>query len=82
MFVLCVRAQPDIGLDMETIYVWKGSDFDSDGMISDDEFIEQVKCQYWGVQAASTEIVRINELPGNESDEFLNYFDWSVDEWI
>ena len=78
MFVLCVRAQPDNGIDNESVFVWKGSDFDPEsasGMISDDEFIEQVKCQYWGVQAPSSEIVRIDEMPGEESDDFLNYFD-------
>ena len=46
-----------------------------------DDFILNVKKQYWGEGSdnngdiSKIEILRKNEIPGEESEEFMNYFD-------
>jgi hypothetical protein len=39
------------------------------------EFIQQVIDKYWGEDASSINIEKVEQIPGDEDDEFLNYFD-------
>jgi hypothetical protein len=49
MVVLCVKANPDEGIEDHTVYVWMGTDFEpSSTDIDPNEYIEQVKKNYWG----------------------------------
>ena len=74
--VLCVRAHPSLpGREKNLVYVWAGFEFDESDGSSTEKFIEQVKIQYWGQNYVSEEIEVINELAGEESEEFLNFFD-------
>ena len=72
LMVVCVRAETDT--DKDRVYIWKGHEFEADnGMLTEDEFVERVILEYWGQKGGNIE--RVEEEPGEESDDFLNYFD-------
>ncbi len=56
------------------IHLWKGPDFEPEAM-DVQEFIQQVIDKYWGEDASSINIEKVEQIPGDEDDEFLNYFD-------
>jgi len=52
LLVLCVRAQPERDIDEDTVYVWRGTDFEEDhtnanGINDTQKFIDEVIQQYW-----------------------------------
>jgi len=71
--LLCVRAKPEEGLDDE-LHVWRGPDFE-EGDLDVNQFIDEVIRKYWGDEKDQSEIERIEQIPGSEEDDFLNYFD-------
>jgi len=85
MVVVCARADPTNDREAHAIYVWMGLEFEEKHEHEKKEiegYIEAVKKKYWGkdkkgheVDASSLQIVRFNEEPGEETDEFNNFFD-------
>ena len=76
LLVLCVRAHPEKDIDEDTVFVWRGHEFDDDGgMLSGKEFIDKVIELYWGGEITAGEAKIVEEEPGEESDDFLNFFD-------
>lgn len=76
--VLCVRACPEKDIEEDTVYLWRGPDFEEDEDecgLSSEEFIERVIQQYFGEDATSASVRMLEQEPGDESDEFLNFFD-------
>jgi len=73
LFVLCVRASPEEA-EEDTVHVWKGYEFESSSL-SEEVFIENVVQAYFGAGVKSSQLRIVQEEPGEESDEFLNYFD-------
>ena len=72
-YVLCVRKQPDEGVANDTCYIWKGREFDgSDSSMNLIDFVNKVISNYW---SSAADVNQIDEEPGEESDDFLNYFD-------
>ena len=41
---LCVREQPDLNVDQDTVYIWKSPDFeeDEDAVLTTQEFLDEV----------------------------------------
>ena len=75
--LLCVRANPDEGLEDE-LHIWHGPEFEDpseNDQLSIEEYIQQVIVKYWGEGKDQSEIERINQTPGQEEDDFINYFD-------
>lgn len=81
--VLCVRAnvgEPGHELDQHKVYVWKGNEFDEEEanneVINCHEFVKKVMEQYWGCKDPENQfnIAIQNELFGQETDEFTDYF--------
>eukprot|EP00347_Sterkiella_histriomuscorum_P011735 403371304 len=75
--ILCVRANPDEGLEDE-LHIWHGPDFEDpseNDQLSIEDYIQQVIVKYWGEGKDQSEIERINQIPGQEEDDFINYFD-------
>jgi hypothetical protein len=56
------------------VYVWKSPDFDPED-IETEEYIQKVIQQYFGSGAQESQIRVLEEEPGEESDDFLNFFD-------
>ncbi len=44
--LLCVRANPEEGIESNTLYIWKGPDFE-EGELTVKEFIQQTIDSYW-----------------------------------
>ena len=40
------------------------------------QFINVVIEKYWGADGKMLNIDRVEQIPGDEDEEFLNYFDW------
>jgi hypothetical protein len=74
--LLCVRSNPDEGIDEEVMHIWKGPDFEPDS-IDPGLFIDQVIDKYWGEDArkGGLYIEKVEQIAGDEDEEFLNYFD-------
>jgi hypothetical protein len=82
LLVLCARGQQGDDDSKNTIYIWKGEEFEQQnsssgngGEITVQQFIDKVKAQYWGKELKSANIEVVEEEVGEESDDFLNYFD-------
>ena len=84
MVVVCAREDPSNDRDHHAMYVWMGIEFEEkhEGKKEVEKFVEAVKKKYWGrdrkgnpVNVSSLEIVRYNEEPGDESEDFNNFFD-------
>ena len=81
---MCVRAADSsdedscTGADEDTVHVWRGHEFDVEengGNLSAEEFIDKVVQQYWGPEHTIDMVRIVEEEPGEESDDFINYFD-------
>ena len=74
--LLCVRKQPEKDIEEDTVYVWRGHQFEViEEECGEEEFVERVIQQYWGSEKKREDIRITEEEPGEESDEFLNFFD-------
>jgi hypothetical protein len=74
--VLCVRSNPDEGIEEEVLHIWRGPEFEPDSL-DPGMFIDQVIKSYWGDEGVkgALEIEKVEQVPGDEDEEFLNYFD-------
>jgi hypothetical protein len=45
--VLCVRSNPDEGIDEETIHIWRGPEFEAEGL-DPGLYIDQIISKFWG----------------------------------
>lgn len=74
--VLCVRANPDEGIVEDVMFLWKGPDFEPSD-IDPRAFIDEAIKSYWGEDGLNgeLEIEKVEQIPGDEDEEFLNYFD-------
>lgn len=41
LMVLCVRAQPEKDIDEDTVFVWRGPDFEEEDDMSPEDFIDK-----------------------------------------
>lgn len=75
--VLCVREQPDRDVEQDTVYIWKSPDFEEEegATLTTQEFLDEVISYYWGAQYKKSKLQIVEEEPGEESDDFLNFFD-------
>ena len=83
LLVLCVKPQinePGHEHDQHKVFIWRGSDFDEDEANQEvtniQEFVDRVMESYWGCKNPSGQfnIAIQNEVFGNESEEFHEYF--------
>ena len=47
LILLCIRANPDEGIDDDTLHIWRGPDFEV-GEVNPGKFISDVISAYWG----------------------------------
>jgi hypothetical protein len=57
------------------MYLWRGIEFEDGEGMSINEFVERVKERYWGDGNRGGDIEIVEEMCGEESDEFMNLFD-------
>jgi hypothetical protein len=78
--ILCVRKRDDGFVSMHgeqkehRMFIWKGLCIEED----EDEakqFVRQTLNHYWGETFEDLDIKIQEEIPGEESEEFLNFFD-------
>lgn len=63
LLVLCVKANPEEGIEEHSLHVWRGSEFEPNE-IDPQDFIQEVMQQYWGEGYDKFEIEKIEEIPG------------------
>lgn len=44
--VLCIKANPEEGIEDDVLHIWKGPDFNEEDDV--DNFISEVIVKYWG----------------------------------
>jgi len=71
-YILCIRQEHEA---VDEMHIWRGPDFDKATEDDLDRFRSEVTEHLWGEEACSRKIEVKNEIPGQESEEFLNYFD-------
>lgn len=70
MYVLCVKNRDED--ESSKAYVWKGMAFSEKPEVDADSFVTKAIEAHYG---SAEDIEVIEELPADESDDFLNYFD-------
>lgn len=81
--IVCQRKNEEEGIDSDIAYLWKGYNFDPADIKeegdkiakNEQEFKEKVLREYWGPDFANVDIQEREEEVGEESEDFLCYFD-------
>jgi len=81
--IVCQRKNEDEGIENHTAFLWKGYNFDPSEIKeegdkvakSEEEFKQKVMREYWGPDYKNMGIEEREEEVGEESDDFLSFFD-------